>query len=150
MILSPLDKALQYACSHPGLLQGIQFLQETVFDSLADGKHEIDGQRLVAICAHDQGRGRDGAVLEVHRKFIDIQYVVSGSEFIGWKPLGDCRELKQDYNPETDLQFFSDRPPSWFEVAPHSFAIFFPEDAHAPLGGLGSVHKIVIKVAVTQ
>lgn len=149
MILTPIDKAIQYASCHPGLLSGIQYLQQTSFESLVDGKHEIDGQRLFAICAHDQGRGRDGAVLEVHRKYIDIQYVVSGSEFIGWKPLVDCQELKQEYNPETDLQFFSDRPPSWFEVAPKSIAIFFPEDAHAPLGGSGSVHKIVIKVALS-
>jgi len=148
MILATLDTVLKYAACHPGLLRGIQFLQDTTPGSLADGKHEIDSQRLFAICAHEQGRDRDGAVLEVHRKFIDIQYVVSGSEFIGWKPLGNCQQLKQAYNSETDLQFFADRPSSWFEVAPQSVAIFFPEDAHAPLAGTGDVHKIVIKVAV--
>jgi len=29
-----------------------------------------------------------------------------------------------------------------------SFAIFFPEDVHAPLGTDGFIHKVVIKVAV--
>jgi beta-galactosidase beta subunit len=34
-------------------------------------------------------------------------------------------------------------------LQPGSFAIFFPEDAHAPLSSTGRVHKIVVKVAVS-
>ena len=148
MILATSDKAFQYVSAHPGLAYGFEFLQRASLDSLADGKHEIDGQRLFAIVARDQGRGMDGAFLEFHRKYIDIQYVVSGHEIIGWQPLGHCQQVKQLYNPETDLGFFFDRPKSWFEVLPKTFAIFFPEDAHAPLASNGPVRKVVMKVAV--
>ena len=148
MILTTFDNALRYVGCHPGLLRGFVFLDQTDLGSLEAGKHEIDGQRIFAIVAHDQGRGQDGAVLEFHRKYIDIQYVVSGHELIGWKPLGHCNEVQQVYDQEKDFGLFADRPASWFEVRPKSFAIFFPEDAHAPLASLGPVHKVVIKVAI--
>jgi biofilm protein TabA len=148
MILATFDKAMQYAACHPGLLPGIRFLQTCDPLKLSDGKHEIDGKKLFAICAHDQGRGREGAVLESHRKYIDIQYVVSGKETMGWQAVEQCKQIQHPYNPETDLAFYSDTPASWFDVAPGSIAIFFPEDGHAPLAATGPLHKIVVKVAV--
>jgi biofilm protein TabA len=148
MILDTIDRIHRYATCHAGIAQGIAFLQQATLPSLEPGKHELDGQRLFAIVAHEQGRGLDNAILEYHRKYIDIQYVISGHEIIGWKPLDQCDQIKQEYNPDTDCGLYSDRPKSWFEVLPKSFAIFFPEDAHAPLASSGSVHKVVIKVAV--
>ncbi len=44
--------------------------------------------------------------------------------------------------------FFADRPETWFAVKPGSFAIFYPQDAHAPLAGTGETRKAVMKVAV--
>ena len=148
MILATIEQAYRYANCHKGLSRGFEFLQTTKLDELPDGKLEIDGGRLYAIVAHDQGRGRDGAILEAHRKYIDIQYVISGNELIGWQPLASCRTVKQTYNSDTDLAFFLDRSSTWFELAPCSFAVFFPEDAHAPLAAQGPVHKVVVKVAV--
>jgi biofilm protein TabA len=148
MILANIEQAYRYADCHPGLSRGFEFLQTTKLDQLPVGKHAIDGLRLFAIVAHDQGRGRDGAMLEAHRRYIDIQYVISGHELIGWQPLTSCSAIKQAYDSETDLAFFLDRPPSWFELAVRSCAVFFPEDAHAPLAAEGPVHKVVVKVAV--
>ena len=148
MILATIEQAYRYADCHSGLSRGFEFLQTTKLDELPEGKLEIDGKRLFAIVARDQGRGKDGAILEVHRKYLDIQYVISGNELIGWQPLTSCQAVKQAYNAETDLAFFLDRPRSWFELAPRSFAVFFPEDAHAPLAAQGPVHKVVVKVAV--
>jgi beta-galactosidase beta subunit len=44
--------------------------------------------------------------------------------------------------------FFYDRPTTWLTLSAGQFAVFFPEDAHAPLAGQGGVHKAVVKVAV--
>jgi hypothetical protein len=46
------------------------------------------------------------------------------------------------------VEFYTDRPTLWIPVSSGRFAIFYPEDAHAPLGTDAFVHKIVIKVAV--
>ncbi|MDZ4852879.1 MAG: YhcH/YjgK/YiaL family protein [Pirellulaceae bacterium] len=148
MIIATFDKSIQYAACHPGIKRGFDFLESVNLEALADGKHEIDGQRLIAICAREQGRGRESSFLEFHRKYIDIQYVVSGNEVMGWRPLSDCRDIRLPYDIENDIGFFNDRPLNWFEVPAKSFTIFFPEDAHSPLAATGPIHKIVIKVAV--
>lgn len=148
MILATIEQAYRYANCHPGLARGFEFLQTSQLELLPDGKHEIDGSRLFATVAHDEGRGHQGAFLESHRKYIDIQYVISGEEEMGWMDLAACQRIKQAYNPDTDLAFYLDGPTSWFKVAPKSFTVFFPQDAHAPLAGRGSVHKVVVKVAV--
>ncbi|MBR4222138.1 MAG: YhcH/YjgK/YiaL family protein, partial [Victivallales bacterium] len=47
-----------------------------------------------------------------------------------------------------DCGFFEDKAQSWFDVRPGCFAIFFPEDAHAPNVGTGKHRKVVIKIAI--
>lgn len=147
MILDTLDQADRYASLHPGFAPGFAFLREAPLAELQPGRHEIDGERVFAIVATDEGRGRDGARLEAHRRYIDIQLVVEGNEVIGWSELTCCTNVESPYDAEKDIVFFRDRPATWMDLAPGHFCIFFPEDAHAPLAGQGLVRKIVVKVA---
>src|SRR5690606_33531993 len=94
------------------------------------------------------GRGQADSPLEYHRRYLDIQYVVHGTDLIGWQPTGDCRYEQAAFDVERDIGFFVDRPGTWCRVPAGYFAIFYPEDAHAPLGGTGPVHKVVVKIAV--
>ncbi|UCE35860.1 MAG: YhcH/YjgK/YiaL family protein [Deltaproteobacteria bacterium] len=93
-------------------------------------------------------RGRKNAKLEAHRQYIDIQFTVAGRDEIGWKPAARCTRHGQEYNEEKDVVFFSDEPDAWVATPAGTFGVFFPEDAHAPLGGTGPIHKVVVKVAV--
>lgn len=95
-----------------------------------------------------QGKPREMARLEAHRKYIDIQLVLEGDETMGWKPLVDCVDAVSEHSAEKDIRFFRDAPASWIAVPPGHFCIFFPEDAHAPLVGTGALHKVIFKVAV--
>ncbi len=148
MILGNLADSGRYAAVHPGLAAGLEFLQRGDLASLVDGRYEIAGEQIFAIIARDLGRGQADAFLEFHRRFIDIQFVVSGVDLIGWQPTDQCRRVKQAYDADRDLGFYCDRPGTWCRVPAGSFAVFFPEDAHAPLGCTGPVHKVVVKVAV--
>ncbi len=133
---------------HPGFARAFQWLQSTDLASLPLGKHSLDGDRLFVIVARDEGRGQAGARLEAHRRYIDIQYIVSGDEAMGWRPTEECRSVTEPYASERDIAFFGDAPESWFAVPAGSFTIFYPSDAHAPLAGLGLLQKAVVKVAV--
>lgn len=148
MILAPLSAAALYAQMLPTLKLGFEFLKRSDLATLPDGQHDIDGSRVFALIARGLGRGRDASPLEFHRRYLDIQYVVSGEEVIGWLPIPQCCSVKTEYLPEHDIGFFLDPPASWIAVSPGHFAVFFPEDAHAPLGGDGHLHKVVIKVAM--
>lgn len=148
MILDRLDLASRYYGTHPGFAAAFAALAQPGLAELPSGKHTIDGDRLYLMVNRDPGRGQDGAKLEAHRNYIDIQLTLVGQEVIGWKALEECKDCTETYTPERDVAFWSDRPESWFAVPPGKFAIFFPADVHAPLGGQGELLKIVVKVAV--
>jgi biofilm protein TabA len=149
MILDTLSESARYAALHSLFPRAFEFLAKTNLGSLVAGRHEIDGDRLFVIVDHKDGRGRNGARLEAHRKYIDIQYTFEGMEEIGWSPLAACRPPSGGFDEAKDIAFFDDRPATWLSVPPSLFAIFFPDDAHAPLGGRGLLKKAIVKVAVT-
>ncbi|MFH0953756.1 MAG: YhcH/YjgK/YiaL family protein, partial [Verrucomicrobiota bacterium] len=130
--------------------RAFSFLRQAGVADLPPGRHEVDSDRVYAVVGKDTGRGRQGARLEAHRKYIDIQFVVAGHEVIGWEDLRNCRSRRRGYDREKDIEFFTGEPARWVTVPPGSLAIFFPEDAHAPLAGEGPVHKVVVKVAADQ
>lgn len=148
MITDALANAERYFGLHPGFEAAFAFLRRPGIARLVVGRHEVAGARLCASVGRDQGRGRRGARLEAHRRYIDIQFTVEGAERIGWSELASCRAGSQGYDAERDLEFFEGKPARWIDVPPGHFAVFFPEDAHAPLAGRGAVHKVVVKVAV--
>ncbi len=148
MIVDRLENAAVYHPMLPLLAEGFAFLQRPDLASLPPGKTPIDGDRLFAIVADDEGRGRERAMLEAHRRYLDIQYVVSGTDEIGWLSLDDCERVKLPYDAEKDVALYFDRPATWLVLPADTFAIFLPQDAHAPLAGSGHVHKVVVKVAL--
>jgi len=149
MILDTLSESARYAALHPLFPRAFEFLANTNLGSLAAGRQDIDDDRLFVIIDHKDGRGRTGARLESHRKYIDIQYTFEGMEEIGWSPLAACRPPSGGFDEAKDIAFYDDRPSTWLSVPPSLFAIFFSDDAHAPLGGRGLLKKAIVKVAVT-
>ncbi|MFO0911830.1 MAG: YhcH/YjgK/YiaL family protein [Pirellulales bacterium] len=148
MILDQLNLLGRYASLHPGFAAAQVELERMLAQPPDDGRYGIDGERLLVIVARDQGRGRAASPLEFHRRYIDIQVVLEGCEEIGWRPLADCRQLQQPYDDARDIGFYADRPDTWLSLPRGSFAIFYPDDAHAPLATETRVTKAVAKVAV--
>ena len=149
MILDVTDNLSQYEAIHPLFPTAAKFLNRPDLKELEDGKYEIEGKDLFAIVMRAAGRSEDEAKLEVHNNYIDIQVILQGTETMGWKDRAVCLTPEAAFDSEKDVQFFEDRPDTWFQVQPGQFALFFPADAHAPLVATEEIHKVVIKVAVT-
>lgn len=147
MILDHLDNAQRYVAIHPGFWKAFRYLRDLDPQSVEDGKHTIDGGRLFVIIASDSPRGQANAVLESHQKYIDIQYTISGAERIGWLGASQCT-MPDDYDASKDLRLYRDRPGMWVDVPQGHFAVFYPEDLHAPLAGETDVRKAVVKIAI--
>ncbi|WP_303908303.1 YhcH/YjgK/YiaL family protein [Thiohalomonas denitrificans] len=147
MILDTLANAHRYHCIHPRFTEAFAFLHADPA-SLARGRHDIAGDELFAIVSQEDGRPRDEARLECHRRYIDIQYIVAGVDEMGWKPTSVCTRPRGEYSAGKDILFFEDRPEAWVATPAGGFCIFFPEDAHAPLVSPHPIGKIVLKVAV--
>ena len=157
MVLDELHNYRRYASLHPGFARAFEFLTQADWAQLIPApagqtsghrRHPIDGERLYVSIDVVQGRGRDGARLEAHRRYIDIQFTIDGHEEIGWRPMADCTSTAVAFDAAKDITFFHDPPACWLSVPAGRFAIFFPEDAHAPLGGRGVLKKAIVKIAV--
>jgi len=146
MVLDTLAHAHRYLALHPAFARAFEFLRQTDLKALAAGRHAIDGDNLYVSIDQKDGRGREGARLEAHRAYIDIQFTIDGEEEIGWMPLAECRQPAGAFDDKKDIIFFDDRPMTWLAVPPGRFAIFFPDDAHAPLAGRGLLSKAIVKV----
>lgn len=147
MIIDILDNSSQYDPLNPGFAPAFEFLRRTDLAHLKEGRHDIEGE-LFAMVARGAGRDRHEAPLEAHEKYIDIQYVISGLDEMGWKPAAACAQVSVPFDAETDVGFFDDTPDLWAPVGPGMFAVFFPEDAHQPMTGQGEIHKVIVKVPV--
>lgn len=148
MIFDVLANADRYAGLHPLFERAFAFLRDTDFATMTPGRYPLEGESLFAIVEEAEARTREEAQLECHRKYIDIQFVLQGLDEMGWKPLCDCREPAAEYSDKRDIAFFRDPPAVWVAVPPGAFCVFFPEDAHAPLVGVGPIRKVVMKIAV--
>lgn len=149
MILDTLSNAARYENLHPLFPPALRHLRELAkCADLSDGRIDIDGDALYAIVARGKGKPRAAARNESHRRYIDIQYTMEGSDIIGWMPTSECHE-SLGYDKNKDVEFYADVPASWIEVKEDYLAIFFPHDAHAPMANTDQpMVKIVIKVAV--
>ena len=126
---------------------------KTVTPETATGKYLIQGNDLFAGVDSYNTKARDIAKLETHRKYVDIQVLISGSEIF---EVFQKQELtvSEPYNPEKDAEFYQvpAKPRMQITMEPGQFIVFFPEDAHMPCLMTGitpqPVKKVVIKLAV--
>ncbi len=149
MVIDSLKNASKYYSLHPLLQQAVEYINTLDLINVADEKKEIaDGLKIITSTAQGKTKETSLQKFECHNKNIDIQLCIKGKETIGWKPRQDCTAPKGEYCEEKDVLFFDDAPDTFFELADNQFAIFFPEDVHAPMIGEGEIRKMVVKVRI--
>lgn len=148
MIFDAIANAGRYNALHPLFRDAFEFVRKTDLFVLPAGRYAILDERLFVISERAAGRSHADAKLECHRRYIDIQLVLSGTDEMGWRALDECCDPVSDYSEERDIRFFNDAPSTWVKTPPGAFCIFFPEDAHAPLVSDGPIHKVIFKIAV--
>lgn len=153
MIIAKFEELAGQVPASANIEKGLNYLSSARDQDLPDGRYEVDGERVYALVQSYQTLPEDeNAKYEAHRRYIDIQYIVSGVEGMGWAPL-DQMQVNQEYSMEKDV-VLGTCPISratLVQVNAGEAAIFFPGDAHAPklaCGAPGPVKKIVVKVAV--
>ena len=149
MIIDTLANAPKYFSLHPLFAKAFDYIKQNDIASLPDGVSEIyEGLKVIVNTGNGKTAETSLAKFECHDKNIDIQFCVKGLETIAWKPREKCVTQNGAYNPEKDVRFFSDAPDMYFQLTDGQFAIFYPEDVHAPMIGEGEIKKVVIKVKI--
>lgn len=149
MIIDTVQNAHRYFSVHPLFEKAFEYINSTDLMNAADGKSDI-AEGLKAIFSNAPGKTKEASLskFECHNKNIDIQLCINGVETIGWKPREKCIKPNGEYNSEKDVQLYHDDADTFFRLTNGQFAIFFPEDVHAPMIGEGQIKKLVIKVSL--
>jgi biofilm protein TabA len=151
MIVTDLEHAPEQVALTPALQKAFAFLRQVRSQTLVDGRMEIDGDQVFALVQSYDTKCSEPK-FEAHRRYLDIQYVVSGEEIIGWAFL-DRMIVTTPYDEAKDVCLGRVPEPEMTPVrlSAGQFAVLYPSDAHAPKLAAGvptSVKKIVVKVAV--
>ena len=151
MILDSFGQHRRYIRTLPRLDRAFQFLG-TVTPATPVGRQVLEGENIYAIVQRYTTKPMAQARFEAHRRYADVQFIVTGREKVLWAPLESLRDVAEPYSTEKDITFFDMVPePVSVDLRAGQFAVFFPEDGHAP--GLewaspGDVLKVVVKVRV--
>ena len=145
MILDNLNNSNKYTALHPLFKKAFHYLKS--FDPLKidEGKHDIEGDKLFALVSKHEDY-KLNTILEAHKRYIDIQFLYSGTDIIGWKELEKCMQLQVAFDKTKDVVLYKDKPDFAFKLNAGCFTILYPEDAHSPLMGSENLIKVVLKV----
>jgi YhcH/YjgK/YiaL family protein len=125
------------------------YLRSSDFTHIPDDRYEIIGSDGYAIVQSYDSKPMAKGRWEAHRKFADIQYIVTGRERMGVTLIEQVK-VQQRYDAGKDLEFFTGEG-QFFIVEQGSFAVFFPQDVHMPALAVDDelpehVKKVVVKV----
>ncbi|MBK5269387.1 MAG: YhcH/YjgK/YiaL family protein [Bacteroidia bacterium] len=127
------------------------FIKEHDLKMLAPGRYPIDGTNVFATITEDPSKDYEKTQWESHRKYIDLQYVVTGEEKMGKYPFTQLT-VTNPYDDARDIAHYSGEG-KVYTVPAGTFMIFFPSDAHRPNitpGGNKVIKKVVIKVLAAK
>lgn len=145
MVIDTLENLEKYVSLNPLFKDVVDFIESNKLDFIETGKHQIKGADLFVNIQMANGRTKEEAVLETHKKMIDIQIPLSGSETFGYTPLCDLPEA--EYNEEKDITKYTGEADTYVTCKPGEFAIFFPQDGHAPcISDEDVIKKAIFKV----
>ncbi len=148
MILDTLENYQLYSSINEKIAKGFDFLLHADLEAIPSGKHDIEGDTIFALVQEYQTKPLAECKLESHKKYIDIQYVIRGEEFMGVTTQNNQTILEQDL--EKDYTFYEGNT-SLVRVSKGMFTIFFPDDLHQPCVQtefVSEVKKVVIKVLI--
>jgi YhcH/YjgK/YiaL family protein len=152
MIFDKLENASRYYSLNPLFEKAFDYLKNTDLTNKEAGRIELVPDALYAIHSEYETRDLPGEKMEAHKKFLDIQLIVSGKERMGIALLKD-QQIAQPYSDEKDFHLFQEEPDFFLSITAGEFTVFFPSDLHMPnisTGQKGKVKKVVMKVRVSE
>lgn len=149
MIVDSLAHAALYERLTRNMPHAFAFLRRADLPTLPLGRHDLAGDAAYAVVHEYPTKPAGECIWEGHRRYIDVQYILSGVEGITVADITRMRPLA-DYDPARDFQPFEGAG-DLLSLHAGFYAIFFPHDIHQPAVALGHpavVRKVVVKVRV--
>jgi len=131
--------------------KAINYLKNTDFSKIEKGKYPLEGEEIFVVVNEYETIDKEEKKTEAHRKYIDIQFIYSGEEKIGFAFENPNNKISEEYKEEKDVIHFSEVE-NEIDIPAFSgmFFIFFPEEVHRPgciLKEKQKVKKIIVKIS---
>lgn len=131
----------------------LRHLQTTDFGVLPAGNYDLQGKDIYVQVIDLTTKAFSETKPEVHRQYIDVQFLWKGREKIGVANDTGNNPIAEDLLAQRDLLFYTGMEnESTLVMLPGNFAVFFPSDAHRPacqFDGPEAIRKVVIKVRLS-
>jgi YhcH/YjgK/YiaL family protein len=148
VIVDTLNNSSLYRGLSPRIALAFDYLCGSDLRDAAAGTFEIDGTRVYAIIQDYISLPLLQGAWEAHRHYIDLQYVIAGTERMGHAHIS--RLAPGAYDPTRDVLPLAGEG-DFLTLGPGDFMLLFPADAHMPriaVGAPAPVRKVVVKIAV--
>lgn len=134
---------------HPIFAKALDYLKQTDLSAMPAGRVELDGDRMFLAVSEYMTKPRSEVDFENHARYIDIQYIISGSEVI------ECARMQAHLKPYSDQ--FADQDIAFYRDVPNGqdvilragdFVVLMPADLHRPC--VCVEHPALVKKAVIK
>ena len=147
MIIDKLKNAQNYYALGENFKKAFEYLKNNDLSMLKNGRYEIDGENIfVSVQDYETKQPEEGR-WEAHRKYADIQFLIKGTEQLGYTDV-DALRPETSYNEKDDIIFLNGSG-QFAKAQTDVFLVFFPQDAHMPCICIEQpeyVKKAVVKI----
>ena len=128
----------------------LNFIKRQQEENLPDGRYDLEKGVFASVQSYTT-RTAEGAQMESHKQYCDLQYIVKGKEKIYWASLKKLM-VAEDRTPDADIIFYQSGPWQGYTILESGmFGFYAPQDGHMP--GIAAQEpapaaKIVFKIPV--
>jgi YhcH/YjgK/YiaL family protein len=125
-----------------------EYLVNNDLKALPLGRKDLNENVYIAVSEYTT-KDIENADYEAHKKYIDLQYIITGEELMGLTREHAKLKIIAPYVAEKDIEFYDYNGGELLRATPDNYFIFFPNDVHKPCikkTNNSKVKKIVIKI----
>ncbi|MBT7860935.1 MAG: YhcH/YjgK/YiaL family protein [Gemmatimonadetes bacterium] len=146
MILDDIHNGTLYHGLGTRFADALTYLAKTDLVSMAPDRYDIDGDDVFVMVQEYDTKPKSEGLWEAHRAYADVQYVISGTEHMGYAPTPSLEagafDADRDFLPLEGNGLF-------LPLTAGQFIVLWPQDAHMPgmaIDQPSPVKKAVVKV----
>ena len=134
--------------------EAAEFMENFKPENYADGRYDLNEEGLFENIQSYTTNPRENQKYEAHRRYIDVQYIITGKDGFCLKDISEMTEadIIVPYSEESDIMFFSNKVEGEYHaLTDGEFLVMPPECAHMPgmaVGEPSPVRKMVVKIPV--
>lgn len=137
------------------ILKALDYCRAADLAHWEEGRYLLDGEKMIALVFSRETGPKEEKRLEVHRRYIELQFMADGEEYIGFYPDRGGHQIEEDCLEEKDTLYYRKKPEEEEIMLPMRagcYAVFFPEDVHRPFCQMEkaqTVKRIVVKIDIS-